>query len=550
MQQKPYLSVVAVSRNDDHGGDPLVRTQIFINCLAMQADLYKFDIELIIVEWNPVEGRSGLSEVLSIPNAVHFTGKVITVPSEIHEKFKCSQSLNLFQMIGKNVGIRRANGEFVLATNIDVLFSNELIEFIARRNLSTQNLYRVDRFDIQAGLDTNFSLDEALKFAWMHPIRMNKRYKPRALVGELYPDEGFVKNVYNTATLETNYENVTVINFDDSVKGLNVDINAPIEFIHTNACGDFTLLAKEAWEAIGGYPEFEAFSFNIDSIGIIAAHYGGFTEISLLPPCVCFHIEHSIGSGWTPEGEAILFKKLKEKRITNPEWPVLMPLVEKMRAQLGVPLVLNDECWGLRNFSLPEGKIGSSYGDIKDELLAIKHLLRHSRSGAIKPFYDLDYLAVHTIQPTYVNIFNDDETPPLFQLFIPNQEGEYCEELSHRILLPTIKKIEIPIVVKEWDTNIPLRLDFLNVVGRMLLEEVSFICEEPLIRFSKMDGKTFASSILNSSGCVLSVQGKYLLLRSTSDDPQVVFLPEKLKNIGRIQSLTITFRFSLRELSH
>ena len=29
-------------------------------------------------------------------------------------------------MIAKNVGIRRARGEFVLATNIDILFSSEL----------------------------------------------------------------------------------------------------------------------------------------------------------------------------------------------------------------------------------------------------------------------------------------------------------------------------------------------------------------------------------------------------------------------------------------
>ena len=54
---------------------------------------------------------------------------------------------------------------------------------------------------------------------------------------------------------------------------------------------------------IGGYPEFEAYSFNIDSMGMISAHYAGYEEVSLLPPCVCFHIEHEIGSGWSPEGD-------------------------------------------------------------------------------------------------------------------------------------------------------------------------------------------------------------------------------------------------------
>ena len=33
-------------------------------------------------------------------------------------------------MIAKNAGIRRARGQFVLATNIDIIFSNELVGFL------------------------------------------------------------------------------------------------------------------------------------------------------------------------------------------------------------------------------------------------------------------------------------------------------------------------------------------------------------------------------------------------------------------------------------
>jgi len=38
--------------------------------------------------------------------------------------------LPLFQMIAKNVGIRRARGRFVLVTNIDILFSDAVIQFM------------------------------------------------------------------------------------------------------------------------------------------------------------------------------------------------------------------------------------------------------------------------------------------------------------------------------------------------------------------------------------------------------------------------------------
>src|SRR5262249_16517582 len=45
--------------------------------------------------------------------------------------------------------------------------------------------------------------------------------------------------------------------------------------LHTNACGDFTLMAACHWWDIRGYPEFEIYSFNIDSLGCHMAHHAG-----------------------------------------------------------------------------------------------------------------------------------------------------------------------------------------------------------------------------------------------------------------------------------
>ena len=119
----PYLSVVAASRNDDHGGDPLIRTQIFINSLAQQCKKHRLPAELIMVDWNPVSGRPGLAAVLDFPyEAAYFEARVITVPAFIHHRFKYADKLSFFQMIAKNVGIRRARGKFILATNIDIIF--------------------------------------------------------------------------------------------------------------------------------------------------------------------------------------------------------------------------------------------------------------------------------------------------------------------------------------------------------------------------------------------------------------------------------------------
>jgi len=74
--------------------------------------------------------------------------------------------------------------------------------------------------------------------------------------------------------------------------------------LHTNGCGDFTLMAREHWFDLRGYPEFDLFSMNLDSVLCYAAHHAGFFEYCLEDPMRIYHIEHQTGSGWTPEGQA------------------------------------------------------------------------------------------------------------------------------------------------------------------------------------------------------------------------------------------------------
>lgn len=352
----PYLSVVAASRNDDHGGDPLVRTQIFITNFARQCEKYRLSAELILVDWNPVPDRPGLAGVLQLPaDASWCRARVITVPANLHRRFKYSDRLQFFQMIAKNVGIRRARGQFILATNIDIIFSDELIRHLSRQQLDPGKLLRVDRYDIHSGLSPNLSLEETIDYAWKNPVRSNRRFHPLALVGHLYGDEVFQRNITPDPTVCSQISGLTLAT-EEGVKSVRLDRDNPLANLHTNACGDFTLLSRAGWDAITGYPEFEAFSMNIDSVGVAAAHYAGFTEVALLPPCVCFHIEHSLGSGWTPEGERKLFERLNKASILNPEWHVLTPLVDGMRSGQ-IPTALNGPTWGMAEFVLPEAPL-------------------------------------------------------------------------------------------------------------------------------------------------------------------------------------------------
>ncbi|MEK6234463.1 MAG: hypothetical protein N2C14_07105, partial [Planctomycetales bacterium] len=175
--EKPYLSVVVTSRNDNHGGALLQRMQTFVNALAEISDQVDLPVELIFVEWNPPSDRPRLAEALRWPESRNCVYRIIEVPPEIHRRYEsCGPHLPLFQMIAKNVGIRRAQGEFVLATNVDLIFSRELMEWLADRRLTEGAFYRIDRYDVPVDVMDVPSVDEQLAYCKQNLIRACCRY--------------------------------------------------------------------------------------------------------------------------------------------------------------------------------------------------------------------------------------------------------------------------------------------------------------------------------------------------------------------------------------
>jgi len=175
-QEAPYLSVVVAARNDDHGGNLLGRMQVFVDAWVNQSKRHHLRSELIIVEWNPPAGRERLAKALRWPSD---TGpcevRIIEVPPEVHARYRQAAALPLYQMIAKNVGIRRARGEFILATNIDIVFSDELVRFLASQRLERGRMYRIDRHDVMSDVPVDGTLDEQLAYCGSHLIRVCAR---------------------------------------------------------------------------------------------------------------------------------------------------------------------------------------------------------------------------------------------------------------------------------------------------------------------------------------------------------------------------------------
>jgi hypothetical protein len=172
----PYISLVVTARNDDHGGNLLGRMQAFVNSWIGQALRHNIPSEMIVVEWNPPQDRPRLSEALHWPDDLGpCRVRFIEVPNEVHRRFAHAEALPLYQMIAKNVGIRRARAPFVLVTNIDILFSSELARFLGQRRLQPGRMYRMDRHDVMSQVPVNAPVEEQIDYCRTHLIRVNVR---------------------------------------------------------------------------------------------------------------------------------------------------------------------------------------------------------------------------------------------------------------------------------------------------------------------------------------------------------------------------------------
>jgi len=124
-----------------------------------------------------------------------------------------------------------------------------------------------------------------------------------------------------------------------------------------NASGDFQLMARENWHALRGYPEFETFSMSLDGLMSYIADAAGVAEQVIDAPI--YHFEHEVGSGWSPEGDAALRRRIAERGITWLEVPTVYTWAAYMK-WLRRPFIFNPASWGLGDDALPDRVVGAA----------------------------------------------------------------------------------------------------------------------------------------------------------------------------------------------
>lgn len=371
------------ARNDDYGGNFIHRMKAFAKVLGRLCEKYNLNAELVIVEWNPLKNKPPLKDVVDWSKYFKSVKvKIIEVPNKVHQKIPKSDKADFFEFIAKNVGIRRARGEYILSTNADILFNDELIEFFALKKLSKEKFYRIDRYDVYKTIPLDLSAQEQLDFSEAHiferkSIKGSTFYK-NSLVFRLKRLINYYKLDLNTrlkvirraysksykfqtekapnhfiSNLKQSIHYKRVINFIletpyTIVKTIRAYLSTPYitrsnltveeqEGIHTYAAGDFFLMAKEHWQKLRGFPEFSTSSY-IDGYICFMAVALGLQQFIFQSRYKIYHQNHHGRD--RANRPATDFEKYQEdaRRILKSKQSV----------------VFNNEDWGLGNEILPE----------------------------------------------------------------------------------------------------------------------------------------------------------------------------------------------------
>ena len=233
-RESPYVSFVMVGRDETFSKGFEGRLQNSINSIGHSLERIPLaDIELVIVDYATPEDRPPLHETVTIPKELKGKTRFIRVPMARHQQLQTQlkSSKPFFEYIARNIGIRRAKGNFVIATNPDNIFPSTLFEAIAAEDFNEGVIYRSVRWDAPEKTDSMDELWQALSEPW----RL---------------DQYEVQQVCSAGSARF------VIN-DNATKFRK----------EANPCGsgDFLMLSKNMWATVWGFTEAPS-NPNIDEI--------------------------------------------------------------------------------------------------------------------------------------------------------------------------------------------------------------------------------------------------------------------------------------------
>jgi len=248
------LSAVIVSRNDNYGGNLIERSSYCFNSMIDTFD------EVFYIDWNS-ETKSLLNEV---KQNIQFKGNFhhIVIEPKIAKMLTNfdTEAQKCCEVLGRNIGIRRATGDWIISTNIDIIAPrrNDLEDTI--NQLDKNTFYTVSRRDAELPNIQQFNKDNNY---------------------EEYKNWKDVREYLINNSEERHYEEKTMQGDDYSM---------------VNCCGDFQLAPNNIWNDIRGMEEDLIYALYADTNVQKKAVMHGYGLKAIYNPAF-FHINHGRGGG-------------------------------------------------------------------------------------------------------------------------------------------------------------------------------------------------------------------------------------------------------------
>jgi hypothetical protein len=278
MASGPYVSFVTYGRNDGYTPGYARRVKRATSFLVGQLEQAGIDSEIVFIEWNPPTDRTLMLDLLDLPaNRQHVSVRGFIVPHEYHTAFAGSTESGFHAAEAANSGIRRARGRFITPKASDTIYSPEVFRRIARRDLDADTMYRIDRHDVTIGDEAIWDLDDDALLARLQSLPSNAH--------------AWIRQLRHWHLRE----------------------------LHTNACGDFTLMAAAYWHYMRGHArDPTVLALDIDSLALHTAAALGVRECRWPESCRVYKPTHDkvhserLQQYWRP-WQRILDRLLSEK---------------------------------------------------------------------------------------------------------------------------------------------------------------------------------------------------------------------------------------------
>jgi len=330
---KILLSVVITGRNDNYGGHFKERLQNSIKGLYDQLSCLEFTTELIFVNYNPLPEPPIIDFIDWTGSSSKTVVKIINVPLDSHKHYvinKKYKNVPVLEYAGKNIGIRRATGEYILCMNPDIIFPENfflrLVPFLNKNNYLRAD--RIDFSEFENGKPSGFTVFHTKG----HSLAITDN---SAGTIAFLRFKSSILNFWRKHTEQFEW----LLNFS----GLKVYYDNIGYYYHLNTSGDFMLMHSSNWLKLKGYYEGGGISLHKDSLMVLQAACSGLKEVCLALPI--YHKEHERR-----------YDAQIESTENRGEYLFLQREADKMK-ETKEAMIYNDDDWGAASIELEEIRI-------------------------------------------------------------------------------------------------------------------------------------------------------------------------------------------------